>query len=680
MEGLDHHSQGQSARGPEVYLVLREGAAWREIYRLLPGSLMTIGREPTNRLVVADERCSRHHCAVFHERSVWRIRDLDSRNGTIVNGVRIDRDVELAEGATIGIGASELLFTSDLSRPLDSATPPTAGVTRETLQLELTGDSDRSDSVILGRISEPGFVTESSLASHRRSGPGVREAFATLYRLIVGMLSSVSTKQLCETVLEGLLPAVGADIGAVLLSHDRTADCGDPASLWVAAYRAPEQSPYRRVSTWLSTTALKEGEAILARGITSGSPPSGSGSLHEIEATSVICAPIRGRGAMHGLLHIYSRSSDRELGPDALELVLAVADQLATILESLDQKESLVAKLRQAQDQNRSLRQLLEIESDLVGDSLPMRELRDAIARIAPSGATILIRGESGVGKELVARAIHFNSPRRKGPFVCVNCAALTETLLESELFGHEKGAFTGATDRKAGKFEQADGGTLFLDEVGEMPMSIQAKFLRVLEEQRFERVGGTTSIAVDVRIVAATNRNLETALGEGQFRPDLLYRLQVIDLVVPPLRDHLDDLPALAELLLDRSCRRLGRPPMWFTSRALQALAAHDWPGNVRELRNVVERAVVLNHDPEIDDVDSLLRPLARPDTPPAETPRKGLRPASLEDVERLHILQTLESTRWKKREAARILGIDRSTLDRKLQKYELAAPNDPV
>lgn len=359
---------------------------------------------------------------------------------------------------------------------------------------------------------------------------------------------------------------------------------------------------------------------------------------------------------------------------------MAVADQLATILESLDQKESLVAKLRQAQDQNRSLRQLLEIESDLVGDSLPMRELRDAIARVAPSLATILIRGESGVGKELVARAIHFNSPRQKGPFVCVNCAALTETLLESELFGHEKGAFTGATDRKAGKFEQADRGTLFLDEVGEMPMSIQAKFLRVLEEQRFERVGGTASVAVDVRIVAATNRNLETAIEEGQFRPDLLYRLQVIDVVVPPLRDHLDDLPALAELLLDRSCRRLGRPPMWFTPRALQALAAHDWPGNVRELRNVVERAVVLNQDPEIGEVDSLLRPLARPEAPPAETPQKGLRPASLEDVEKLHILQTLELTRWKKREAARILGIDRSTLDRKLQKYELAAPKEPV
>lgn len=658
----------------ESYLVIREGAVWREIYRLPPsGALITLGRDPSNRVVLSDDRCSRTHCAVFHEETGWCIRDLGSRNGTTVNGVPVADTAPLTEGAIIHLGTTELLFTSELSRPMDELLPGSAALTREANPSELVASADSdTNPVILDRTSEPRFITESALIGDEAGiGVSLRETFATLYQLIVGMMSAADTKRVCETVLEGLLPAVGADIGAVLLFPEDVEDRTQPGNLRIVAYRAPEESPYRRVSTKLSRSVLREGEAILARGLSSAATPTDFGSLRDIAATSVICAPVRHEGRVHGVLHIYSRHAERHLNTNALELALAVGDHLAIILNTLNQKESLAESLRRAEDQNKSLTHLLEIESDLIGDSRPMRELRDSIARVAVSDATVLIRGESGVGKELVSRAVHFNSNRREGPFVCVNCAALTETLLESELFGHEKGAFTGATERKAGKFEQADGGTLFLDEVGEMSPSIQAKFLRVLEGQSFERVGGHTSIHVDVRIVAATNRNLEEAVEAGEFRRDLLYRLQVIELYAPLLSEHAEDIPLLAQHLLERACRRLGRTLMEFTPDAIEKLCAYSWPGNVRELRNVVERAAVLNPGERITAAELLFSPQVG--AAAAEPAEAEPAPVSLEELERRHILQTLETVKWNKRETARLLGINRSTLDRKLQKYEV-------
>ena len=268
-----------------------------------------------------------------------------------------------------------------------------------------------------------------------------------------------------------------------------------------------------------------------------------------------------------------------------------------------------------------------------------------------------------------MARAIHLNSPRRNDPFVCLNCAALTETLLESELFGHEKGSFTGATERMVGKFEAADGGTIFLDEIGEMAQATQAKFLRVLEGQTFERVGGNLPIKVNVRVVAATNRQLEDAVRNGQFRKDLYYRLQVVQIDVPPLRDRITDIPALAEHFLRRFARETGRKLKGFTPTALRKLQAHPWPGNIRELRNVVERAVALGSGPELDESDVWLSPLeSNPEPMPA-----AYRPRSLEELEKEHILRTLGHTDWNKSQTAAILGIERSTLDRKIKGYGL-------
>lgn len=667
--------EAPSSQVLDSYLVVREAAAWREIYRLLPnGALVTLGRDPNSRIVLSDDRCSRNHCVVYYEESAWHIRDLGSRNGTTLNGVPVKETALLSEGAIIHLGTTELLFTSELSRPLDAPSSGSDAPTRETAkppELVASKESDMNP-VILDRKSRPGFTSERTLDSDEvETGISLRETFATLYQLIVGMMSAANTEQVCKTVLEGLLPAVGADIGAVLLFPEDADDRSEPGNLRIVAYQAPEDAPYRRVSTKLSGSVLREGEAILARGLSHAAAPAGFGSLRDIAATSVICAPVRHEGRVHGVLHLYSRHAERQLNTNALELALAVGGHLATILDTLIQKESLTQSLRRAEDQNKSLSQLLEIESDLVGDSRPMRELRDSIARVALSDATVLIRGESGVGKELVSRAVHFNSKRHERPFVCVNCAALTETLLESELFGHEKGAFTGATERKAGKFEQADGGTLFLDEVGEMSPSIQAKFLRVLEGQSFERVGGHASIHVDVRIVAATNRNLEEAVENGEFRRDLLYRLQVIELYAPRLSEHSEDIPVLAKHLLDRACHRLGRPLMEFAPDALDKLCIYSWPGNVRELRNVVERAAVLTPGSLITARELLFSPLVGSETSEPSDPEPA--PVSLEDVERRHILRILEMNNWNKRETARILGINRSTLDRKLQKYEV-------
>jgi len=298
------------------------------------------------------------------------------------------------------------------------------------------------------------------------------------------------------------------------------------------------------------------------------------------------------------------------------------------------------------------------------------------IARAAEGKASLLIRGESGTGKELIAKAVHFASARRAKPMVCLNCAAIAESLLASELFGHEKGAFTGATDRKIGKFEAAHTGTLFLDEIGEMPILLQSKLLRVLEGHPFERVGGNTPISVDVRVIAATNRDLEKEVAEGRFRHDLFFRLRVLEIVVPPLRKRTDDISVLAEYFLDKYSKETGRKYQGFAPEAMNALMTHRWPGNVRELKNVVERSVVLGSPPWIYEQDLLLSSLSTAgETDVRKTSSKAnlFEPITLEQVEKHHIQKMLEYTQGNKSLAARTLGIERTTLDRKIKRYKL-------
>ena len=320
------------------------------------------------------------------------------------------------------------------------------------------------------------------------------------------------------------------------------------------------------------------------------------------------------------------------------------------------------------------LRDQLRVESELVVESPAIRSIESQIGRVASTYATVDIRGESGSGKELVARAIHYSSPRKEGPFICLNCAALTETLLESELFGHEKGAFTGATDKKIGKFESAHHGTIFLDEIGEMNIGTQAKLLRVLEGHPYERVGGSTLIRVDVRVVSATNQPLEQALQAGTFRRDLFYRLQVVEIRVPSLRERSTDIILLADHFLSRFVRETGRKIRGFTPAALKKMEQYDWPGNVRELRNVVERAVALGSGPTLDSPDIWLSSLEVSAPAPSSTNNgENYQPLALEEIEKAHIMRTLEFTDWNKSQAAGILNIERSTLDRKIKTYSL-------
>jgi Nif-specific regulatory protein len=272
---------------------------------------------------------------------------------------------------------------------------------------------------------------------------------------------------------------------------------------------------------------------------------------------------------------------------------------------------------------------------------------------------------------------MHYASPRKKGPFVCLNCAALSETLLESELFGHEKGAFTGATDRKIGKFESAHQGTLMLDEIGEMSPSIQAKFLRVLEGHPFERVGGSQPIKVDVRVIAATNRDLEKAVAENSFRRDLYFRLHVVEIFVPPLRKRGDDILELANFFLDRYNAETSRKIRGFTPEAIHRMQQYRWPGNVRELKNVIERAVVLARSEFIDVEDLHLSNLATSsESGDIQLPKSTYEPLSLDDVEKRHIHATLKATGWNKSRTSSILGVERSTLDRKIRRYDLKPP----
>lgn len=315
------------------------------------------------------------------------------------------------------------------------------------------------------------------------------------------------------------------------------------------------------------------------------------------------------------------------------------------------------------------------LDTRIIGSSPPMRELMEMIGYVAPTEATVLIYGESGTGKELVAETLHTNSDRRDGPFIKVNCAALAETLLESELFGHEKGAFTGAEKRREGKFVQADGGTLFLDEIGETSPAMQVKLLRVLQEQELERVGGDETINVDVRVIAATNRDLEIEVAEKRFREDLYYRLNVVMLTVPPLRDRGEDIEQLARYFAERYAKKNRRTLDNITSDCIKTLSSYSWPGNVRELENAIERGIILMRGTELTE-KSLPLPLQKQAKQKNELPETE--PTSLFEVEKKLILKTLKETENNKSEAARRLGITRKTLQNKLNRYEGYSKNN--
>lgn len=659
-----------------AHLSVRSGPLEGTTIPLHSGQVTTIGRATTNRLVIPDEICSRNHCEVFFDGGVWKLRDLGSRNGTRVHGEPISGDVQLTEGRQFQIGNTFISFTFDVSsRPVgddDIHADTMVGAAIDTVR---TTSETRPEIVHLTDKTRYTSPDTDTVSSRDRAGQEAQR----LVRLGLKMGAETDVRRLSEIVLEGLFGVTSADIGAVLLFKEGDLMHQDHRKLELVAYKSLDSRPFERVSDYVSSVALESRAAVVARDVNSDDKFKSSDSLRAMRAESIICAPIRMGDRLFGLIQLYSTNPDNRLEPDDAEFTLAVADQLANALENLKERSRLAAGLARAETENRTLREQLLIETELVGDSESIRRLREKILRIAPTGATVLIRGESGVGKELVARAIHQHSNRADGPFVTMNCAALSESLLESELFGHEKGSFTGAVSRKIGKFEQAHSGTIFLDEVGEMSPAIQAKFLRVLEGHPYERVGGGSEVRVDVRVVAATNRDLEDSVDSGRFRKDLYFRLQVMELVVEPLRDRRTDIAILAKHFMQRFSKKCGRSVTAILPSALSTLVNYGWPGNVRELQNTIERAVILCSGDTIAPTDIQLSPLGRSDSAPASIPvsATGYRPVSIDIIEQEHILATLDWTKWNKSQAAHILEIERSTLDRKLKKYDVERPS---
>jgi two-component system nitrogen regulation response regulator NtrX len=339
-----------------------------------------------------------------------------------------------------------------------------------------------------------------------------------------------------------------------------------------------------------------------------------------------------------------------------------------------------VLSQRQLRDENRTLKRAAEARYQMVGESPALRQIGDAIKRSAPTNATVLILGESGVGKELVARAIHRNSLRSRDRFIQVNCAAIPEELIESELFGHEKGSFTGATEKQIGKFEQADRGTIFLDEVGDMSAKTQAKVLRVLQEGEVERLGSSRTIKVDVRVIAATNKNLEEEIEKGTFREDLFFRLSVIPIRVPPLRDRGEDIPALVRHFADLFSREHNRRPQRFTQAALDHMQRARWKGNIRELRNTVERLIIMTPGETIDvaDLRDIVRIESRPSSPDNDKPSPATLREFKEVAERQFLVEKLRENAWNISKTAEVIGTPRSNLYKKLEQYGISQEND--
>jgi two-component system response regulator HydG len=575
----------------------------------LAGEEISIGRDHTNALAINDRSVSRRHCSIRKlAAGRFEIRDLGSRNGTAVNGLPVTARV-LGDGDEIRAGDCYFRF-------------------------RLVGSSARESQAPV-RLDEAALETRTVLL--QRLEAGASSSLDLLIKIGTGMQMVRGTEEIAQHLLVCIFEAIPAARGAVLLfDHGRD----DPAIVWS---RNRDGTPHAApVDSAIVAQARREGIAILAGGL--------------------LAAPIWSQDTILGVIYLEAAGPETAFGDEHLQLAAAIGGILGAPFENARRLEWL-------ESENRRLQEAVDIEHDMVGGGPRMREIFQFVAKVAPTGSTVLIRGESGTGKELVARAIHRNSPRAGQRFLAINCAALTETLLESELFGHEKGAFTGALLKKLGKLEMADRGTLFLDELGELPAAFQSKLLRVLQEREFERVGGTQPIRVDVRILAATNRDLESAVAAGAFRKDLYYRLNVVSLAMPPLRDRREDIPMLARYFAAKHGKRVTRKVSGLSPEALSRLEAYEWPGNVRELENAIERAVVLGATELIIPEDL---PEAVLDAPAPSEAIGGYHQTVREEKKRA-ILAALGRAGGSYTEAAKLLGVHPNYLHRLVRNLDL-------
>lgn len=583
---------------------------------LHPDRPVTLGRHRNNLIVLQDEHASRWHAEIFAEDGKWFVRDFGALNGTRLNGQPVVQQAPLEDGSVIGIGKTELRFrieapaADDPKLTTPQGSPPAPSEEASSWIDELEKTSLRQD--------ELGALCQFMAVASQIQDPGtlIQRALETVYRqtgaAIAGYLSLDSDHPLPKIVIPALAKV------DIHLSRKLTQEVQRQKRLVWGSSRVP---------------GLVDAESLLS-------------------FSDAICVPLLAGETPLGALHVYqSGKSFHERDAHFCEIL---AGHLANSLHVLRVHRQLAAE-------NTRLRSHATVADELVGESPAMVALRQRIRMLAGRPTTVLVVGETGSGKELVALALHRLSSQREGPLVCANCAAITSALAESELFGHCKDAFTGASRDHPGFFQQADEGTLFLDEVGELSLDIQAKLLRIIEGRPFRPVGGTRDVAVKVRIIAATNRNLEQEVEGGRFRQDLFYRLQGIQIRVPPLREHLEDLPVLVNFFLRRLAAEWGRQVRLSTD-ALAYLREFPWPGNVRQLRLALENAVALTEKDVLEPSDFNL----------VGSQVEGELPSlNLEELEKMAIRQALRRTEGNVSQAARLLGIVRDTLAAKMKKY---------
>ncbi|HYG78563.1 MAG TPA: sigma 54-interacting transcriptional regulator [Planctomycetota bacterium] len=683
-----------------------------------------IGRDAHLEIPINDTKASRLHVEIVFKDGSYVMRDMKSKNGTLVNGTSVTA-LKLQEGDQIQIGETRLAFSlqdapaqrtegrnfdSVMATRLPLGVVPalgTAGLTDkntaesfETIELSaplnLLNDEPPPIVVEEDAPSKPGEIDVDTTPVPQKAPkiePAVRSAdfversmrsLRALYGLARSAAEADSSIELLQALTDGLQTALEADrVTAVTLDEKGSWDVSDLRSA------RPDEKKSKTagfskvpVSRTIVDYAIRTKRSVLTAP-RSDARFGNAKSIGEQGISSAMCVPILAREQLLGLLYA-DRLGGQDFVREDQELLTAACLQAAPALANLRRLEEALCK------KERLLKELKN-QHNLLGESPRMKEVAAFIERSAPTNSVVLILGESGTGKELVARAIHYNSRRSDAAFIIVNCAALTESLIESELFGHARGAFTGATGDRAGRFEMAHEGTIFLDEIGELSNSCQTKLLRVLEQGELSRVGEGRVRKVDVRVIAATNRELASEVKAGRFREDLFYRLNVLSISLPPLRQRGEDVKLLLKHYLKDAAVRGGRTKMEFSDDALEALMAYRWPGNVRELRNLTERLAVLcpNEMIGLPDLPPECR-TACTEQPqqPAETTvavmsgavpaqpsaAAGSRSLALADMEKEHILRVLESCENNKKLAAEKLGIDRSTLYAKLRAYGLS------
>jgi DNA-binding NtrC family response regulator len=598
---------------------------------------VTLGRDGARDLPVDDDHCSRLHSRIWFDSQRWQIEDCGSSNGTFVNSRRIERAM-LRPGDVIRIGETLIVFARE-----HDADEPHWQARR------------LASSTFMMRVSEPSeqpAFTEKLLDA----GDGLARSVAVLCQLAQNLQQQDNRDTIIRLVSDSIAEVTKADTVTIWLT-------GSDGRLNAVGGR--NMSAELNEVPVFASLALENNEAMLVQnGAVQPESPDGTDTHLPYSTDMIISVPVPGRVERYGAIECGRTSSHGPLTQDDLHVVIAIANQTGLALESFDHRERL-------QMANQQLRTAVHGQHRMVGDSPAIRHLFDTISRVGPVNSTVLIKGDSGTGKELVARMIHEANPRHAGPYIPINCAAFSESLLESELFGHEKGAFTGADQRRTGQFERAHTGTLFLDEIGEMSAACQARLLRILEKHPFERVGGSESIQVDVRVLAATHRNLPELVSSGHFREDLYFRLRVIEIQIPLLHERGDDVLILAEHFLHHFLRQIGRGPRSFSAEATQTMRSYSWPGNVRELKNAVERAVVLSQSHEVQVAD-----LGLPSNNTLGRAEGAL--VSLAVAEQQHIMTVLARVGGNKTQACKVLGIGRGTLYKKLQEYTAAGKSE--